>query len=54
MDEQTLEEIRALHKREVEREGIGTHSGSCHRYHSTCALGKLLAEVDRLRAGGAT
>jgi hypothetical protein len=33
--------------------GVGsrlqTHSGNCHQWHSTCLVGKLIREIERLR-----
>ena len=30
-------------------ERLQTHSGECHKWHSTCLVGKLIREVERLR-----
>jgi hypothetical protein len=28
---------------------LQTHSGNCHQWHSTCLVGKLIREIERLR-----
>jgi len=28
---------------------LQTHSGQCHKWHSTCLVGKLIREIERLR-----
>jgi predicted transcriptional regulator len=28
---------------------LQTHSGNCHKWHSTCLVGKLVREIERLR-----
>jgi hypothetical protein len=28
---------------------LQTHSGNCHKWHSTCLVGKLTREIERLR-----
>jgi hypothetical protein len=28
---------------------LQTHSGNCHKWHSTCLVGKLIREIERLR-----
>jgi len=28
---------------------LQTHSANCHKWHSTCLVGKLIREIERLR-----
>ena len=34
---------------DIGSERLQTHSENCHKWHSTCLVGKLIREIERLR-----